>query len=286
MNFFRQVRRCYHEMLRVIPEVEGPAESRTAIADVMRTQLEVGLRSQKFTLPDGGIIVEDLELRALVASPIRLPFPSILLEFSRPPLENVLSLDELGHPMSSSRTCVFAWEEGFDSGDPRIFVSVSCLIDEIAGWMPLGTCAIPAARPFLELEGKRTIHVLRQSRVSETEVHFVSELTALLMFLNALACSNVETERIEARKVRKKARDPIPFDVYHRLTIRSGSAARAEPTAARFSERRGPREHLRRGHIRRLAADRFVWVNAAVVGSAERGGRVFKTYSIERGGTE
>ena len=43
---------------------------------------------------------------------------------------------------------------------------------------------------------------------------------------------------------------------------------------------RSPREHLRRGHIRRLADGRRIWVNAAIVGAGKGVGVVSKDYAL------
>lgn len=51
-------------------------------------------------------------------------------------------------------------------------------------------------------------------------------------------------------------------------------SALAEPAAS-------PREHLRRGHIRRLEDGRKFWINAAVV-AAGNGGKIHKDYGIRR----
>jgi len=101
----------------------------------------------------------------------------------------------------------------------------------------------------------------------------------LLNLLNALQCSNVHIESAgPPRPQRKKASTSLPFDEYHILTVdvprSAGSTTGAGGTHA------SPREHLRRGHIRRLQSGLKVWVNACVVGSGNALGRIEKSYDV------
>lgn len=63
-----------------------------------------------------------------------------------------------------------------------------------------------------------------------------------------------------------------------RLVVKVGDVAHA--IGVPRGERNGPREHLRRGHIRRLPDGRKIWVQACVVGSRALG-VVRKTYAVE-----
>jgi hypothetical protein len=95
--------------------------------------------------------------------------------------------------------------------------------------------------------------------------------------LNALACSNVHIERSEPKKSSKKIKSALPFDTYHILTIDvPGNSGGGMATGSH----RSPREHLRRGHIRRLGDGRRIWVNATVVAAGRGAGVVTKDYAI------
>ena len=96
--------------------------------------------------------------------------------------------------------------------------------------------------------------------------------------LNALGCSNVQIERSKPKRAGKKVKAALPFDAYHVLTI--DAPGRAGDRVVPTGPHRAPREHLRRGHIRRLADGRRTWVNATVVASGRRGGVIKKDYAI------
>ncbi|MEO3722889.1 hypothetical protein, partial [Lacticaseibacillus paracasei] len=59
------------------------------------------------------------------------------------------------------------------------------------------------------------------------------------------------------------------------LTIK---ATQKQGTGTRTGTHESPRQHLRRGHIRRLESGN-IWVNACVVGSSEKG-VIKKSYNV------
>lgn len=113
---------------------------------------------------------------------------------------------------------------------------------------------------------------------------YADEIGALLGMLSALQCSNVSVERSDVSKARKAMligkRDALPFDSYNVLTINSSYDDTGITTAATGGHHRSPREHLRRGHIRRLVSGRRIWVNATVVAAGRGTGVVSKDYKM------
>lgn len=107
-----------------------------------------------------------------------------------------------------------------------------------------------------------------------------SEWSSVLELCEALTCSNVGTEKIQsvpASVNAKRVRDnKLPLYDAWCLTVETPSS-RAGAAHGGYGGHASPREHLRRGHIRRLDADRSVWVNAHVVGT---GGRIDKNYRV------
>lgn len=212
-------------------------------------------RSVKFLLPEGGVSIDDFELRALGDDVLRLPFERIALEFP------VGVHPERGKMVRAIVLCV-ALPEGI-----RVTP-----IAGIAGedWKVQNSFTMPN-RDWCDKSGEPW-----QIRVPE-KVRGIA--LWVLLFLNALACSNVHIERTAESKTRKAMmkKGALPFDEYHVLTI--DVAAKAGAGSSGSASHRSPREHLRRGHIRRLADGRRIWVNAAVI-NAGVGGKVTKDYAL------
>lgn len=100
----------------------------------------------------------------------------------------------------------------------------------------------------------------------------------MLSFLNALQCVNVHIERSMPKKGNKKIKAALQFDSYHVLTI--DVPGRPADLSGIGGPHRSPREHLRRGHIRRLTDGRRIWVNATVVAAGRGAGIVTKDYAL------
>ena len=113
------------------------------------------------------------------------------------------------------------------------------------------------------------------------DVH--DEVNAAVAFCKLMNCSNVHEQVIPAPRAINAARarkGKLPLFEYRTLVVDVTAIPRDRSDShAESSERASPRQHLRRGHIRRIA-DRVVWVNAAVVGAH---GRIEKTYRIKGG---
>lgn len=215
-------------------------------------------KATKFLLPDGGRMLPDSELRGLDGiDRLSLPFQTIALEY--------------GLSGSKEKRITLATERDDDIALQHIF-------GDGMSWIPTCTILMPRDTPFLLKYGpyKGLPDVLPLDPECPFEIS-VEPAVALLSLLNALACTNVRIDRIEQKKLGKKIKSALPFDTYHILTICSSvSKGSGSATGVHGS----PREHLRRGHIRRLANSNRVWVNATVV-SAGHGGVVSKDYRIK-----
>lgn len=226
--------------------------------------------AQKFMLPDGGRLLDDMELRALdETQPLRLPFPVICLEYRT----NQTGLTQ-GQSLSTKRI-VFAHED-----DEMIVVYPVIWMDELQAWGALPPAALPLTgylnRNSISADGGVFI-ICTKADPSFPYSDYCDELGALLGFLNALQCSNVHVERSPARKSGKKIKSALPFDDYHVLQVALATKPSGQSAGGTH---RSPREHLRRGHIRTLQSGKRIWVNAAVVGAGANAGKIFKDYAI------
>lgn len=127
------------------------------------------------------------------------------------------------------------------------------------------------------------VHRLKNPFWNVPASEYMDEIGALLSMLNVLNCKNVNIDDSAPRRVRKaKAggkKAALPFDSYKVLTVDVPAETSDKGTVGTG---RSPREHLRRGHIRRLADGRRVWVNATVVASGRGAGVVTKDYAISK----
>jgi len=279
LNYSRQlVRQCMD--LLTVPGLEP--ERRALLSSVV----DLHGTSTKFILPDGGRLYDDKEFRALDESvPLRLPYPYVALEYHSNERERAMD-EPVGHVngvpqyeaadfVSATKRVVYARER---SG--YIVATIAFWTRHDGLWRVLPECAIPnigyldrgvtyADRPAIKA-------AFQDQRVPLSD--YMDELGALLCFLNILQCSNVQVERSEPKHAGKKIKAALPFDAYHILTIDVPSKAAGEGAAT--GGHRSPREHLRRGHIRRLADGRRIWVNATVVAAGRGAGVVTKDYAV------
>jgi hypothetical protein len=106
-------------------------------------------------------------------------------------------------------------------------------------------------------------------------VDMADETSAVLSLLEALTCKNVGMESLPVKKNKgAQARGALPYDEYYTLIV--NSKARSQDDLG--GTHRSPREHLRRGHIRRLPSGN-VWVNSTIVNAGHHG-KVHKMYEV------
>ncbi len=105
------------------------------------------------------------------------------------------------------------------------------------------------------------------------------EVRIVLELLEALSCRNVEQTIIQkcdkALNARRINKGKLPLYEERILTIKVNAK---QGTGTRTGTHESPRQHLRRGHIRRLESGN-IWVNACVVGSSEKG-VIKKSYNV------
>lgn len=111
----------------------------------------------------------------------------------------------------------------------------------------------------------------------------VGEIFALLEFLEALSCSNIVVEKTTQLKAsvnaKRMKKGKLPLYDYHCLTVATtkGTTSSKASGGTLEVERNSPRQHLRRGHIRRLQSGHKIWINSCVVG---KHGKIDKDYVI------
>ena len=229
---------------------------------------------EKFVMPDGGLIFDaGVDMAALLDIPEKynLPYENIVVEYYMP--DTGVDAHDFA-PEVSTRRIVLAR----DLGD-KIAMSSVWYVDRIGGWDFGAWLAFSKKDPGI---GWHPIVdywnvFLKKNKTQEQMVYDIAiEGAILLQLLGALSCNNISVGR-PAKDTKKVKRGALPFDEYRRLMV-STKCHVSQSIASSSSDRRQSREHLRRGHIRRLNKG-AIWINSTVV-NAGVGGKIQKEYAI------
>jgi hypothetical protein len=287
LNFCRQIRAQFEvPNMAVARGIDpGPGVDGKRVLVLMQHYAMLAATAQKFILPESGYLLDDPDLRALDDSePLRLPFPSIALEYIAD--ESRIESDQTNAP----KRVIFAreiWTEDRKVG--AITVGSVVYAKAYGVWIPypeiqMGLLDYVDRTRRSETSGRFLYHVRGGSALEDERIvrDYGAEIDVLLSFLNALQCSNVSVDRSEPRKskIRHQGQGVLGFDVYHYLTI-STAGERDEGGTHSSGMHRSPREHVRRGHVRRLPSGRKTWVNSTVVGAGREGGKIKKDYVVQ-----
>lgn len=252
---------CRQMLSQIVPHLDSGRDKN----GLYRDACEFARNAVKFALPKSGRLFNDPSLRALDENlELRLPFPTTALEYFHEKCETN------AEGVCSTKRIMLAVEEV-----DAILVLPICWLDDKAQWacympfkIPKVGCIVRDNRP--EHEPAFNIQCVGGSPAA----HMSDDLGCVLGFLNALQCSNVKIDKSSSKAGNVKS--VYPFDSYHVLTIESAPGTKRGEGG---SSHRSPREHLRRGHIRRLP-DKKIWVNAAVIGAGKGGGKITKDYKL------
>jgi hypothetical protein len=266
LNFCRQITRQFSETMarkQVVPFIKKD----------MINAIDLCQLSTKFIMPENGVVIHDEEFRGLEnVKYLNLPYKHIALEYTKTKIEATEDMS----PCSKSVVIARQYEN-------MIFVSPVPYNDKYKQWFPMPTVLIMADDYMLDGErfdsGSPKFKFRKEPGVQLNfpASDYTDELGILLHFLNALSCSNVRPEKLP-RRIPKKLKSALPFDDYHVLTV---DCPKRHMAAAghHIDERRHPREHLRRGHIRRLENGSRIWVNSTIVNHGV-GGKISKDYGV------
>jgi len=255
------------------------------IGVLITTVIAATKKSQKFLLPDYGRLMDDVGLKALDDDVLHLPFQTIALEYHYP-IDPTLVLQE--NESQCSKRILLASQ----SLDAIVIWRVQYMT-KIKCWVAAGPVALPLSKPIdrskVGSDGRCCVGIVDLSGQTDFDPvdwadSFADDAWVLLSFLNALACSNVQTRvlpkpaPISGRQAKK---NPPHTDVYHILTVPLSPAKDGKHDGIGHGSAIAKREHLRRGHIRRLSDTKKIWVNAAVVNAGRGFGRVTKDYEVK-----
>jgi len=238
-------------------------------------QIRIGV---KFVLPDEGDILglpyEDTVALLDSEEKWNLPYEDIVLEYTMPRGRWVAKESKFELATTTKRIVLV-----HDLGD-KYAISGLWYYDDFKEW---GFCPWFAADKAVEtavycIDDKLTRKVSAMGAMDEM-VHDISgEMAILCRFLAALSCRNVGISHATSER-KHSTKSALPYDSYRRLVITSNKGELGS-YGELSGDRRSPREHLRRGHIRRLPAGN-IWVQSTVVNLGV-GGKVDKDYQLNK----
>ena len=233
-------------------------------------------KSIKFVMPDGGLLFDEgIKCVDILDEPIKwnLPFENILIEYYMPQKNG--NYHDIATEISTRRI-VLAKDTG-----SHIAMSCAWSVDRLNLWDFGAWLAIEKNNPSIGWYKVLSEHNdFLAARKSEEELVYdiASEGQCLMHMLSALTCKNIEITAPK-RDNKKTNKGSLPFDEYRRFVVTSSRNGMALCDGQQ-DDRRGPREHLRRGHIRRIESGN-IWINSTIVNPGASG-KIEKQYVMRR----
>lgn len=210
-----------------------------------------------------------------------LPTPSVeMIEACEPPFERVAAQFQ-SHSSNQTHTWLLTIEP-HKGGGFKFYLAATHSPD--IAWVTLGPYRLTRPTGGWRLEVATDGNPLWAPDMSEDGM-LRSGLAAASIVWRAfavMACSNVRTRdhQPDAALNKKRAKaGKVPLVSYKTLEIVVPNT-RYEGGGSGGGTHASPRVHLRRGHIRKIADGRTVWVQACVVGSKH--GMVLKDYKLRK----
>jgi hypothetical protein len=275
--------------------------------------------SVHFVMPDGGNLLND-KLKGIENMQIRLPYPKISVEYYVQGDSSSLEKSYFGKvhkriimaaeiPTSSiAEYCTVP--DVIKDSDYMISVAALYFSEDFNSWMPcaicylipsrwdagkdapahidhiadsvcFGACTVKLFPDYLEgVEKIEKGNSVNYIKLIDNDLY--DEVIVLLELIEALSCSNVkesihqEASKKNAQRI-KSHKKPIWETKFLTLVVNEKQDKRIKDS---ITSHASPRQHLRRGHIRRLPS-KNIWVNSCVVGNIENG-KVEKQYKIKK----
>ena len=285
------------EQIRAITAKNYAAQAAEAIirnsAD-MTTDEIIRLKSQvnfikeavKFAMPDGGFIFDD-DLSGIRGQHAQLPFDKITVEyacfFEGQLIKTLVLCEKNGDniDISSFYGVKDVWEPC------PVGMQIMC------DWWDYSDVTLPSINNRVQREDKfrlkcrvfplyRSGYPSLEDDISKGNAHGITnDAKALLEFLEALTCRNVSMSNYQdAFKDNDKRikEGKLPFYETKMLVIDTQYTAGSKTVNG--GSHASPRQHLRRGHIRRHATAGNIWIQSSVVGDPTKGS-ISKSYQVK-----
>lgn len=257
-----------HLVLKALSD--AGARFRNPEAAVLAAYGKAAKNAVLFRFPDKGVI-DGISMDGLRITDVRPPYPVTILEWDTGKYTVAVVVIHVDRKDGTRELQMVSavWlrggpEKDLGSYDRALFVMRD---DDFECWM----WEMSKSGAWETISGRQNI----------AETMPVMLFQQAIVWLAVMCCSNVVTEDHKPPKFANRqriAKKKPPLVTYKTLVIQAPgeSCSDNEPQGGTHAS---PRQHLRRGHIRRLADGRTVWVNSCVVGKAENGA-VIKDYAV------
>lgn len=226
--------------------------------------------SVHFAIPDSGVIFDDNN-KGLMGNKINLPFPEITIEW----------FDEY----TKTKVVIFAAETS-----EGIMITVALKVEEMPEWVFNSIFGLISKDMVFSEKNEITLFDRFSKYTSYCESSGYPRLfqernimkctEPFFEFIEAMSCTNVEPSTHESASPKNEKRikqGKLPIYETKILTIKPRHQPESIGSGIKGTHS-SPRQHLRRGHIRRLPSGN-IWVNSCVVGNKENG-IISKSYAV------
>lgn len=311
-NYVAQCEKDLNESMKFFPFKKDNEKTKEVFLNRLKDAVH-------FAIPDGGVILDD-DYKGIVGQHVRLPFPLITTEYyingGEPEPDKARSTKRVC--LAQEVTTEYLKKHfpnpflsKFEDDYIWIMVLAAAYFDENKFWGldPCGfvfpsqwdsdfdfqnTVEMNLAKNGTRINGY-PIYILEElfEMVLKTEGESSamglirdasSETASILALCEALSCTNVmhkPMETIDPRVNERRIRDgKVPLYETRVLWINVPGNEGSQGDGQGGSHK-SPKQHLRRGHIRRLSSGKNVWVNSTIVGAKENG-YVEKQYAIRK----
>lgn len=230
--------------------------------------------AKHFAIPDNGMMLND-EGKGIENKPFKLPYPITCIEFT---------IDYLNSGLSKGLITCKESNEGV-----QCYLSVCCKDPSFWHLLPISlyfkSGISPLAKNELiceEIKSER--YNLEVSQVGTIYANYVQQFLKrpLIEFFEALACDNTYVQSLgnfNHKKKNEKLKKAGKLPLYETKILVVDSQPKNVDTTDYGGTHASPRQHLRRGHIRRLASGKTIWINNQIIGKASNG-KIDKSYSV------
>jgi hypothetical protein len=241
----------------------------TGIAhETMHLDISAVQKAQHFAIPDGALLL-NTKGPGILNVKLKLPYPAITIEYYLPKEQYkmiVIAIEE--NDEIYCRLMLYSKSHGW------LYIPVGLHIGPNDGMVKEGFKSSDSYAKGFEDSYKN---------ISKEIVSFYRKAISIpiVEFLEALSCHNVYTEPLavidEKKNERRIKQGKVPL--YETKILVVDTKPKEVDPNWKGGSHASPRQHLRRGHIRRYATHN-IWINNTIVGKSENG-KIDKSYAVK-----